>query len=44
MALENLVKLYLSGYWCDPKTPRQITEEIANTVSKQITEDLNKNR
>ena len=28
--LEELVKLYLSGYWADPKIPKESKEEMSN--------------
>ena len=38
VALENLVKLYLGGYFAGPKVPRNLFEELRNKKKHKITE------
>lgn len=39
--LENLVKLYLSGYWADPKVKQEDKETIDKGTTKQMKDILN---
>lgn len=40
--LENLIKLFLSGYWADPKLPKEAKEALANEGTEKQKALLNK--
>lgn len=40
--LENLVKLFLSGYWADPKIKQETSQALTQTESERQREALNK--
>ena len=41
-ALENMVKLFLAGYWADPKIPPEAKEQADQKTTRKLKRSLNK--
>jgi len=41
-ALENMVKLFLAGYWSDPKIPKEAKEQADEKVTRRLKRSLKK--